>query len=120
MSRSHHQPPGYLPPHRAAAVTSRLMGVVRDLAGRPLNGAAVTLLPQDVTALTGPDGGFAFLLPAGRITLHVAAARHVPMVVERIDLVPGGSWRRDVVLAAQPTPAQASPRHPASPRSSIA
>lgn len=113
MSKSQPRDPSYVSPERSLHVTSRLMGVVRDLSGNPLPGAEVTLLPQDVTTLAGPDGTFAFLLPAGRVTLHVAARHHVPMVVERIDLVPGGSWRRDVVLATVPAPISSTtrPRH---------
>lgn len=98
-----------MPPHppadplrRAAHLSSRLTGSVRSATGAPLPGAEVTLLPQDVTTFADHDGGFAFLLPAGRVSLHVAAAGHLAVVVECLDLVPGGRWHREVVLAPEP------------------
>lgn len=93
----------YLSTERSRRVTSRLMGVVRDMSATPLPGAEITLLPQDVTTLAGPDGAFTFLLPAGRVALQVAAEGYSSSSIEPMDLVPGGVLWRDIVLAALPT-----------------
>ena len=84
------------------APSAHVAGVVRNVAGHPIVGAEVTILPQDVTALTGPGGEFALRLPAGRVALHVRAAGYTAAVVEALDLVPGMSWRREIRLASAP------------------
>lgn len=95
------------------------MGVVRDMSGTPLPGAEITLLPHDVTTFAGPDGAFAFLLPAGRVALHVAAAEYTSSMIEPMDLVPGGVLWRDIVLAAVPTVIRLPVAHAATHRASM-
>jgi hypothetical protein len=79
---------------------AHVAGVVRNVAGRPIVGALVTILPQDVTVVTGPDGSFALSFPAGRVALHVRAEGYTAAVVEALDLGPGITWRREVRLAS--------------------
>jgi len=88
------------PASRAPA--ARVAGVVRNVAGHPIVGAEVTVLPQDVTTLTGSQGEFALMLPAGRVSLHIRADGFTDAVVESLDLVPGATWRREVRLASAP------------------
>lgn len=85
-----------------SALAARVTGVVRNVAGRPIVGALVTILPQDVTVATGPDGAFALAFPAGRVALHVRAEGYTAAVVEALDLGPGATWRREIRLASAP------------------
>ncbi len=84
------------------APAAHVAGVVRNVAGHPIVGAEVTVLPQDVTALTGAGGEFALRLPAGRVALHVRAEGYTAALVEALDLVPGMTWRREIRLASAP------------------
>ena len=83
---------------------SRLSGVVRDPAGRPIRSADLTLLPLNLHAVSGLAGEFAFRIPiGGRFILHAAAAGHAPAALEEIDLPRGAILRLEVTL---------SPRYP--------
>lgn len=73
--------------------------MVTTIAGEPIPGAEVTLLPQDVTLVTGVDGAFSVILPAGRVTLQVNATGYSPAPEEAIDMVPGARWVRNVSLS---------------------
>ncbi|MES2124872.1 MAG: carboxypeptidase-like regulatory domain-containing protein [Gemmatimonadota bacterium] len=86
--------------------TSRLSGVVRGQDGRPVRSAELTLLPLGLRAISGVAGEFAFVIPSGgRFTLHVAAAGHVPVSFEELDLPRGAVMRQEVSLTPrQPTP----------------
>lgn len=79
--------------------TSRLSGVVRDSAGRPIRSAELTLLPLNLRAVSGLAGEFAFRIPTGgRFTLQVAAAGHVAASLEEVDLPRGAVLRQEVTL----------------------
>ncbi|HEY0591733.1 MAG TPA: carboxypeptidase-like regulatory domain-containing protein, partial [Thermoanaerobaculia bacterium] len=87
----------YMPP-RLYSVT----GIVRDTDGTAEEGAAVTLATQDytLTAVTGPDGRYAFPgVPAGTFTATASAGRckgHVQT------LVVSGNVTLDFALGALP------------------
>jgi hypothetical protein len=101
---------------------AKLEGVVSDIAGHPIAGAEVTLLPQDVTVITGADGTFSVILPAGRVLLQVNATGYAPAAEEAIDMVPGARWVRQISLASlrQPRSGATPPRTAWSgPRASI-
>ncbi len=100
-------------PYRSVRTpAARLDGVVSDIMGRPIAGAEVTLLPQDVTLITAADGAFSVILPAGRILLQVNATGYAPAPEEAIDMVPGARWVREVCLAPvrQPRTGATPPR----------
>ena len=101
---------------------AKLEGVVSDISGEPIAGAEVTLLPQDVTLVTGADGAFSVILPAGRVLLQVNATGYAPAPEEAIDMIPGARWVRQVSLVPlRRKPAGATPPRSAwsGPRASI-
>lgn len=111
-------------PHRSVRTpAARLEGVVTDIAGQPVAGAEVTLLPQDVTVITGSDGTYSLILPSGRVIFQVNASGFAPAPEEAIDMVPGARWIRNVSLAPvrRTTRAAATPPRSAwsGPRASI-
>lgn len=71
-----------------------------------MRSAELTLLPLNLRAVSGVAGEFAFIIPTGgRFTLHVAAAGHVAVSVEEIDLPRGSVLRQEVTVSPRtPTP----------------
>ena len=95
--------PGALPGQEPAPV---LAGVVRDAAGNPIANARVSVLGTDQTALTGPDGHYAFpSIPEGRYAVRAQVVGFMSSERDFVTIAPGKTATADFRLRPAGVPA---------------
>lgn len=90
-------------PAGPAAPAATIAGTVVDAqSGLPLSGALVRVVSLDLSTITGRDGGFSIVLPAGTYRLRIERDGYQPTVSDALAVASGAVAR--VTLAAQSAP----------------